>query len=109
MKKLLLEKVGDYEVNVHLEDNKLIFHEQQDGSDVAKAAKILSDSPPGKEFRHLARIPMGVLNQAVREGWLHDPKAWKKWYMKSENRDFRVHAGRNPNFHAGKMLVVGGE
>jgi hypothetical protein len=108
MKPLLFEKYGGYEVICHHDpsESRLVFEERSDDSDIAEAAKILSDKPPGKEFRHLARIPMSVLNEAARDGWLHDKAAWKKWYMNPDNRDFRVHAGRDANFHS--MLISGG-
>lgn len=82
---------------------KLIFHEEdgvtrietrQDVSHIIDAAKIISDVPPGKDFRHAAFIPETVLNQAFNEGWFHDAAAWKRWANDPANADFRTWKGR---------------
>ena len=82
---------------------KLVYHEQdgrtfvetrQDVEPVIEAARILADEPPGKDFRHAAFIPDVVLERAMREGWLHDRAAWKRWANDPANAAFRTWKGR---------------
>ena len=42
----------------------------------------------------LARIPMTIYEQALREGWADDDDAWKKWLNDHQNAPFRVWRGR---------------
>lgn len=44
-------------------------------------------------YRKIGNIPEHVLDQAFREGWFHDPKAWKKWLNDPANKAFRVYEG----------------
>jgi hypothetical protein len=45
-------------------------------------------------FRKIANIPEHVMDQAFREGWFHDPAAWKKWVNNPDNRAFKIFEGR---------------
>lgn len=42
----------------------------------------------------IAEIPLIIYEQAVREGWHDDPKAWKKWLNDPQNKVFRITDGR---------------
>lgn len=56
--------------------------------------KIDRELMTGKEsFRHVARVPLDVAERAMREGWYHDEKAWKRWLNDADNRDHRVWQG----------------
>lgn len=79
---------------LHMEDGKSWIESRQDVEPIIRAAKILADQPPGKDFRHAAYIPEAVLNQAFTEGWFGDKAAWKKWANDPANRDFRTWKGR---------------
>jgi hypothetical protein len=68
--------------------------EVQDVQHILDYAKVLSDQTPGKEWRHSAFVPAAIWNRAVREGWVHDKKAWKKWANDPENKLFRTWPGR---------------
>lgn len=48
---------------------------------------------PGKEFRHAAKIPTIVLNQAIREGWANDTDQWHKWANDPDNKYLRTWNG----------------
>lgn len=62
---------------------------------VIEQNKAERDQITGKEiFRKAATVPVHVAEQAFREGWFHDDKAWAKWLNDPENRDFRVWEGR---------------
>lgn len=76
-------------------ENQLILKETYDAEPIIRRASILADDPPkGKFWRHAAYIPAHVFNQAAREGWLNDKKAWKKWANDSDNSRFRTWNGR---------------
>ena len=42
----------------------------------------------------IAEIPMIEYERAFREGWVDDPKAWKKWLNDPRNKAFRITDGR---------------
>ena len=74
----------------HEEDGKVYIESRQDCTHIVEAAKILAENPPHKEdgWRFLALIPETVMDQAMLEGWFHDPKAWRKWLNDRDNRAF---------------------
>jgi hypothetical protein len=47
---------------------------------------------PGSTNKLLARVPMTVYEQALREDW--DDADWKKWLNDHQNEPFRVWKGR---------------
>ena len=55
---------------------------------------MLEENKPGKDFRHVAEVPIIIYNKAVREGWVNDPKAWKKWLNNPDNKLFRTWKGK---------------
>ena len=82
---------------------KLVWHEadgrtwletRQDVEPIVAAARIVADSPPGRDFRHAAYIPDVVLERAFREGWFHDRAAWKRWANDPANAGYRTWPGR---------------
>jgi len=79
---------------LHEEDGRRWIETRQDVDPVIRAASILGDQAPGKDFRHAAFIPETVLNQAFNEGWFHDPAAWKRWANDPANDAFRTWKGR---------------
>lgn len=92
--KRLLSKEGRVTEIAHLDGDDLHIETREDCTPLVEAAKILSDEPPGKDFRLAAIIPNEVYNQAFREGWLHDKAQWKKWMNDPANVRFRVWKGR---------------
>jgi hypothetical protein len=47
-----------------------------------------------KDMRHIAEIPMSIVEKAMREGWLNDRAAWKKFLNDPDNKGLRVQGGR---------------
>jgi hypothetical protein len=95
-KALLSADEGSRRLTIYheMDDGKHIIETRQDCQHIVDAAKILSEQAPGKDFRLAAVIPQVVLDQAMREGWFGDKKAWKRWANDPNNRDFRVWKGR---------------
>ena len=75
-------------------ENQFTVQHQEDVEPLIEAAKDMSYLEPGKDLRHAAFIPKFVLNQAFREGWFNDRKAWKKWANQPENKAFRTWPGQ---------------
>jgi len=76
------------------EDDKMICHTKQNIQPTLDYVKNLSEYKPGKEFRHVAEIPMVIYQQMVRDGSINDKKALKKWLNDPDNRLFRTWKGR---------------
>lgn len=91
-------------LSANAEDQRFIIHHEEDGrtyiesredvSALVKAAQILADEPPGKDFRRVGFIPKTVLDAAFNEGWFHDVSAWKRWSNASENACYRTWFGK---------------
>lgn len=79
---------------IHEEDGKQWIESRQDVTHIVKAASILADEVPDKDFRHTAFVPEAVLNRAFTEGWFHDKAKWKQWLNDPENKRFRTWGGR---------------
>lgn len=94
-KKHLIAEFGDFKSYVQ-DDGAGGFYltEEQDCQSIMDECSMLRDKPPGKEWRHVAEVPRAVVNQALREGWYHDDKAWARWLNDSEFKKFRVWEGR---------------
>jgi len=76
------------------EDNKHIYHTTQDVKPVIEAVKNYSELQPGKEFRHVAEIPMVIYQKMLREGSVKDKQHLKKWLNNPDNKMFRVWKGK---------------
>ncbi|HEY4252997.1 MAG TPA: hypothetical protein VGM87_17435 [Roseomonas sp.] len=48
----------------------------------------------GRDFRLAARVPLTVIDRAMREGWMNDRAAWRRWLNDGANAGFRVWQGR---------------
>ena len=93
-KKALLDAVPGRQTIIHEEDGRQFIESRQDVEHIIKAAAIVADEPPGKDFRHAAYIPESVMNGAMTDGWFHDPLAWKRWANDPDNRQYRTWKGR---------------
>lgn len=71
----------------------LIVEEIERHDALLAAARRKGEGPPHKDFRHAAYIPSTVIERAFREGWFHDPVAWKKWANDPDNARFRTWSG----------------
>jgi hypothetical protein len=47
----------------------------------------------GKAMKHVARVPLTIVEQALREGWFNDQAKWKRWLNEPDNKVFRVWEG----------------
>jgi hypothetical protein len=44
-------------------------------------------------MRPMATIPQSVLNQSIKEGWVNDDAAWRKWMNDADNNKLRIAGG----------------
>lgn len=95
-KSALLDMVPDARRKTiyHEQDGKTFIETRQDVANIIKAAAIIADEPPGKDFRHVGFIPDSELNRAFVEGWFHDKAAWKRWLNDPDNAAYRTWKGR---------------
>ena len=94
IKRTTVDLKRDFKSEFITQDDKNIYHTQQNVQPVIDQVKVFSDNTPGKTFRHAAEIPMVVWNKALREGWHSDKVAWKKWLNDPDNKAFRVWKGK---------------
>lgn len=94
-KQALLDLAANRRTKViyHEQDGKTFIEHRQDVEPVIRAAKILSERKPDKDFTRVALIPENVLNQAFTEGWFHDEDAWRRWANDPANKVFRTTEG----------------
>lgn len=96
-RKRLLSAFGGMREIVHHDPEKpddLIVETVQDCTDILATAKMLGEQSPGKDFRHVACVPLFFLDQWAKDGSLHDKKHWKKFLNDPSNKLFRTWPGR---------------
>lgn len=93
-KSTLLDTVGNRKITYHEEDSQRFIETSQDVTEIVKAASIISEERPGKDFRLAALIPETILNKAFTEGWFHDETAWKRWANNPDNAMYRTWQGK---------------
>jgi hypothetical protein len=74
--------------------NVAYFQTIEDVDPIIESAKLHREAVTRKDnFRHVARVPITIYEQAVREGWADDQDAWRRWLNAHENQPFRVWEG----------------
>ena len=77
------------------DDGVYHIHTKQNVQPVIDNVKMLSEATtPGKDLRHVAEIPMVVVQKAMREGWFNDKAKMKEWLNNPDNKVFRVWEGK---------------
>ncbi len=71
----------------------LIIETAQDCEPIIEMAKRLSEQNPGREFRHVACVPMWFLDKAAKEGWINDKKKWRAFLNDPDHKAFRTWPG----------------
>lgn len=79
---------------MHSEDGQTRIETRQDVTGLLDAISEMRERPQMKDFRHVAEVPKTVIDQALIEGWYHDPVKWKQWLNDPDNAAFRVWGGR---------------
>jgi hypothetical protein len=100
-KRVIYDAEGSVIRELHLEDPNDIFSVHayttvQDVDPVLRSVQQAKDAGQGegKNFRLAARIPVAFIEQMMRDGSLHDPKAMKRFLNGAEGRPWRVWEGK---------------
>ena len=80
---------------MHKESGKTYIESRQDAEPILEFVKIRAEMPDDKDFKYLGEIPKATINQAIIEGWVDDPKAWKRWLEKHPKFSAKWHRGAN--------------
>jgi hypothetical protein len=97
MTKRLIARYNGLEEYQHIDPMKpddLIIETVQDCTAVLEDAKQWRDVKPGKDWRHVACVPMYFVDKAAKEGWLHDDAKWHAFLNDPDNKFFRTWPGR---------------
>jgi hypothetical protein len=77
------------------EDQDTVLQTVEDCEPIVESARHLREvHQAGSDMKHVARVPVTVVEKAMREGWFNDQAAWNRWLNDPDNRDFRVWQGR---------------
>ena len=76
-------------------DGEFAIQTVEDHEPLLDSVKVLRDDHTARgDLKHVARVPLTVVEKAMREGWYNDKAAWRKWCNDPDNRGFRVWEGR---------------
>lgn len=98
--KVIYDSTGSVVRVLHTEDpgdpfGDFAIETIEDVEPAIESAKVLADDHEDRgDLKHVARVPVTVVEQAMREGWYNDQAAWRKWLSDPDNRKFRVWGGR---------------
>jgi hypothetical protein len=77
------------------EDQDTVLQTVEDCEPIVESVRHLREAQaPRADMKHVARVPVTVVEKAMREGWFNDQAAWDRWLNDPDNRDFRVWEGR---------------
>lgn len=94
VKRTLINHKTGFKSEFVTEDEKSIVQTTQDVKQVIDHAQFLGDQKAGKDFRHIAEVPMVIYEKAILEGWANDTDKWKKWLNDNDNKVFRSWKGK---------------
>jgi len=74
------------------QDGKLVIRNAQDVTDIVERNKRWQNDGQGrgKNFHHVAQIPLTVYFDLQKRGIADDPKKFAQWLNDPDNRAFRV-------------------
>ena len=96
--KFLYDQDGTIARVLHTESAEFddTFHIEtvEDVAPILESVKTLrEDHRARSDMKHVARVPVTVVEKAMREGWFHDDANWNQWLNDPQNKDFRVWEG----------------
>jgi hypothetical protein len=82
-------------VDIPAGGDEVIVHTEQEAGRLLRANARDADVDQSKRtFRLAARVPMPIVQKAIREGWHRDPVKWRNFLNDPDNRAFRVWQGK---------------
>lgn len=84
---------------IKLEDDGFTFANEQECDPIIELNKAqMNDNPSGQSKegfgKHVARIPLVLIQELERKGILKDKKEFRKWLNDPDNRFFRTSGGK---------------
>jgi hypothetical protein len=95
--RVVLERPGKRVLaKVDMATNEVVFCEEF-YEDVALAQAREEREQPlmvSPDLKPLAVIPPSVMNKAIKEGWIHDEKALRRWANDADNNKLKLTDGK---------------
>lgn len=82
MSKAILTSFADVRKYTAIHDNK-IMESRQDAEPILEFVKARSELPDDKDFKFLGEVPLVTFGEAIRDGWVDDDRAWRKWFREN--------------------------
>lgn len=81
---------------IEASDGKIVLRNAQDAEPIIERNKRWQSEGQGvgKNYRHVAQLPLVVYFDLQKRGILDDPKKFDAWLNDSDNRFFRVWTGK---------------
>jgi hypothetical protein len=79
MSKHILTSYADTRKYTAVHDGR-IMETRQDAEPILEFVKHRAQMGDDSEFRYLGEMPLATFGQAIREGWIDDDKAVRKWF-----------------------------
>jgi hypothetical protein len=64
---------------------------RQDAEPILEFVKMRSELPDDKDFKFLGEVPLATFGEALRDGWVDDDKAWRKWFAENPRFSAKWH------------------
>ena len=74
--------------------DRMVLVTEQDVTGIVDYCAAQSHMPGSKDMKHVAEIPLAVVERMMQDGSWNDPQAIKRWLNNPDNRAFRVWHGR---------------
>jgi hypothetical protein len=76
------------------EPDRMVLVTEQDVTGIVDYCAAKAHEPASKDMKHVAEIPLAVVERMMQEGSWNDPAAIKRWLNNPDNRAFRVWQGQ---------------
>ena len=86
MSKKLLSTFADTRKYTVIHEDANIMETRQDAEPILEFVKHRAQMPDDKDFRYLGEVPLATFGEAIRDGWVDDQAAWRRWF--EENKKF---------------------
>lgn len=85
MSKQILSSYADTRKYTAIHDGKWM-ETRQDAEPILEFVQNRAQVPDKDDFRYLGEIPLATFGEAIRDGWVDDDKAWRRWF--ADNKKF---------------------
>lgn len=96
MSRKILSAYADTRKYTQVHEDAGVMETRQDAEPILEFVKHRAQMPDDKDFRYLGEVPLATFGQALREGWVDDQVAWRRW--------FRDNAKFTAEYHGGSKL-----